>query len=441
VLPSRPPAILFMGDLVVVARQPRLITDAKARGFAPLLVVTPHTDPARIAACRNDPTHPLSALEDVIWVPDAKVETVVPAVQPLLRAYDVQGVLSCGEVFVEPVGVLGDCLGLPGAGSAASRICRNKLLQRTALGELSPTWEVVTPEDREGFDPGRFSFPVVVKPVGRFYSLGVRQVNHAEELHAILRTYPEDETVLVESRVDGLEFSVESLVQDGKVIWAGVTGKESNEHGGIFFTEMVHTSPAELPDQECALLLEANTKALRRVGFRDGITHSEFRLSEGRAVLMEVAARMPGDGITFLWELAAGQPLEPVMLDLALGVPTSYPQPLRRATQAFLDHPFGILSDVVSEDGVVSWVERDDRWPTFVPVGEDEPPARRAVLVGRLAGATLGELTDSGQRSVSVVFDAPLTEPAEPLIKYFSDDVTILVTQPVSISDDSGVMV
>jgi ATP-grasp domain len=438
---TRPPAIIFMGDLVVVARQPRLVTEARARGLAPLLVVTPHTDPDRLAACRTDPTHPLAGIEDVIWVPDARVETVLPAVQSWLRAYDVQAVMSCGEVFVEPVGVLGDCLGLPGAGSAASRICRNKLLQRIAAGELSPAWRVVTPEERAGFDATGFPFPVVVKPVGRFYSLGVRQVNRAEDLPGILKTYPDDETVLVESRVEGPEFSVEALVQDGRVIWSGVTGKESNEHGGTFFTEMVHTSPAELPAAECQVLVDANAEVLRRVGFRDGITHAEFRMSEGGAVLMEVAARMPGDGITFLWELATGKPLEPVMIDLALGVPASYPAPRRRATQAFLDHPFGILHDVVSAEGEVSWVERDDRWPAFVPVAEHEAAGRRAVLVGRLPGATLGEQSDSSQRSVSVVFDAPLDEPTEPLVKSFSDDVTIVVDTEVSTSNSSGVMV
>jgi biotin carboxylase len=423
------PAILFMGDLVIVARQPRLISEARRRGFAPLLVVTPETDPDRLAACRADPTHPLSALEDVVEVAEAKVDAVFPAVQPWLRRYRVQAVMCIGDLFVEPVGLLGECLGLRGPGATASRICRNKLLQRTAAPHLSPPFEVVTPADRMTVDTGRLDFPVVVKPVGRFSSLGVRQVKQPGELAAVLATYPADETVLVESRVVGPEFSVEALAADGEVFWSGVTAKETNESSGIFFTEMGHVSPADLAATDARALVEANAEVLRCVGFRDGITHAEFRLSAGRPVLMEVAARLPGDGITFLWELATGQPFEPVMVDLALGVPTSYPAPRRRAVQVYLEHPYGRLRDVTSTATPVYWVARDDRWPAFEPAAPQAAPRGCAVLVTREPGEPLGPQTDSEARSASVIFDAPFGEPIAELAKVFAGEVSITVDE------------
>nr|BFE86612.1 hypothetical protein GCM10020093_092130 [Planobispora longispora] len=70
---------------------------------------------------------------------------MVPAVQPLLRRYDVRGVLCIGDLFVEPVGMVAACLNLPGAGAGASRTSRNKLLQRTTVPHLSPDFRVVTP--------------------------------------------------------------------------------------------------------------------------------------------------------------------------------------------------------------------------------------------------------------------------------------------------------
>ncbi|GGS42031.1 MULTISPECIES: ATP-grasp domain-containing protein [Actinokineospora] len=424
---TRPPAILFMGDLVIVARQLRLITEAHRRGYAPLLVVTPHTDPARLAELRADPEHPLSLLADVVEVADAKVDYVVPGIQPLLRRYDVRAVLCVGDFFVEPVGVVGDLLGVPGAGMAASRISRNKLLQRTAMADLSPAFEVVTPADRTGPVGEGLSFPVVVKPVARFSSLGVRQVKAREDLPSVLATYPDDETVLVESRVVGPEFSVEALTQNGEVLWSGVTAKQTNESGGIFFTEMGHTSPAPIPDADRAALIAANTTALKRIGFRDGISHAEFRLSENGPVLMEIATRLPGDAITFLWHLATGEPLEPVMIDLALGEPTSYPEPRRRAAQVYLEHPYGTLRDVTSTGSPVSWVSRDEIWPVFTPQAADAAPADHAVLVTVVPGDVLGPQTDSEARSASVVFDLPLDEAVEPLAKQYADTVTITV--------------
>lgn len=422
-----PSAVLFMGDLVVLARQGRLIEEAVRRGLAPLAVVSTDTDLARLDAARADQTHPLRGLAEVVQVTDARIATVLPAVQPLLRRYDVRAVISVGEVFVEPVGMLAACLGLPGVGTKASVICRNKLLQRTTVPEFSPRWQVVPVAERAGFSLPHAEFPAVVKPAGRFYSSGVRQVYDQEQLTAALAVFGAEEISLVESRVVGPEFSVEALVQNGEVIWSGVTGKETNEHESDFFTELSHTCPALIPAEQEQALIAANAEILRRVGLRDGITHGEYRYTKDGVVLMEVAARLPGDAITFLWELATGEPVEPVMLDLALGEPASYPAPRRRARQHFLDHPHGVLRDVTADQAEVAWPSRDDRWPVFTPVETDAPAEVHAVLVGRLPGDVLGVQRDSGHRSASLILDAPLANDLDAFTKEAVESVRLVV--------------
>ncbi|MGW4651710.1 ATP-grasp domain-containing protein [Kitasatospora sp. NPDC004289] len=424
---NRPDALLLMGDLVVLARQGRLITDAVRRGLAPIAVVSPDTDQDRLAELRADPASPLAGLAEVVRVADAKPSTVAPAVAPLLHRYRVRGVISVGEVFVEPVGVLADALGLPGTGSAAALICRDKLLQRIAAPAYAPAWRTVPAEERATFTLPAGEFPVVVKPAGRFYSSGVRMVHTQAELTEALGALAGHETALVEARVSGPEYSVEALVQGGEVIWSGVTGKESNEAGGRYFTEVEHTSPAELDEETREALVAANREVLRLVGLRDGITHAEYRYTERGVVLMEVAARLPGDGITFLWELATGQGVEPVMLDLALGLPASYPQPRRRARQHFLEHGHGVLADVTAEGAEVYWTARDDRWPSFAPLAADAPAALHAVLTGRRPGDLLGPQVDSGHRSASLILDAPLGEPIAQATKTFAEQVRVVV--------------
>jgi hypothetical protein len=411
-------AVVFMGDMVVVARQERLVTEAVRRGLAPILVMRTNQDPARLARRQSDPDHPLSLIREVVWVEDERVETVLAALTPVLRRYRPVAVVSTGEIFVEAVALLADCLGLRGTGSAAARICRNKLFQRLTAPGLAPDWIAVPPGARATIDPATLTFPVVVKPVGRYYSSGVRQVDRPADLAAVLAGYPDDECLLVERRVRGPEFSVEALVQ----------AKRTNEHTTRYFTEMGHTSPAPLPTDETRALVEANTDLIRRLGLRDGMTHAEFRLEDKRPVLMEIAARMPGDGITFLWELATGRPVEPTVLDIALGVPTDYPAPARRASQIFLNHPAGRLVDVSAGSDRVSWVERDDRWPAFRPVPAQAPPGRRAVIVGRSVGDLLGDVPDSTGRCASVIFDAPLDAPFDDVEKEFMADVSITVT-------------
>lgn len=406
--PARSRAVLFMGDLAVFARQARLFDAAWSRGYTPLVVVSENTDLDRLEEVRRDRTHALASVADVVQVPDARPATVLAAVRGLVSRYDIRGVMSVGEVFVEPVGVLADCLGLPGAGSAASLICRDKVLQRMAAPHYAPRWQVVPFAQRPAFTLAGDEFPVVVKPAGRFYSSGVKRVSDQLDLTATLATYAREETVLVESLVVGREFSVEALVQNGEVLWSAVTGKETNQHVGPYFTETSHTCPAVLDTEDAQALLAAHADVVRAVRFQDGITHGEYRMTDDGVVLMEIAARLPGDAITFLWELATGQPIEPVMLDLALGLPTSYPPPRRRARQRFVDHPHGVLADVTADGLPVSWPSRDDRWPRLEPRQAAAPPEARGVLVARAPGDRLGVQVDSEQRSACVIVDGPL---------------------------------
>ncbi|MFF7469627.1 ATP-grasp domain-containing protein [Streptomyces sp. NPDC008092] len=425
---NRKPAVVVMSDLVVLARQTRLIEEIVARDLVPLVLVGPDTPMDRLRAHMADPAHPLSLMDELVRVPDSSVDTVLAAVQDWVREYDVKASICCGEVFVDPAGALGELLGLPGPGGWAARVCRDKIMQRTALDAFGPRWRAVAPSGRAEAEPP--GYPAVVKPAGRMYSSGVRRVDDAQALRAALEGYGPEESVLLEELVEGPEFSVEALVFDGEVLWSGITAKRTNEDGGRFFTEMGHTSPAPgLTGDEEEALLSANAGVLAGIGFRYGITHAEFRLSRGEAVLMEVAARLPGDAITMLWHLATGVPMEPAIVDLALGVKPDYPRPARRAVQRYLDHGSGQLGDV-GLDGAeagVSWIKRDGLWPAATPADAQAPARCTAVLVARESGELLGEQADSGARSLSVVGDGPLDADLDALSRQWVSAVRVAV--------------
>ncbi|MFE5868447.1 acetyl-CoA carboxylase biotin carboxylase subunit family protein [Streptomyces roseifaciens] len=352
-------------------------------------------------------------MAEAVHVPDCELDTLLAGVRTYLTDYDVQAVLNCGEVFVEPAGALAEALGLPGPGAHAARVCRHKVLQRLAAPHLAPHWAMLgRAEQAPAAADAWQSFPAVLKPAGRMSSSGVRSVANAAELRTELAQYPPDEMLLLEERVHGAEFSVETLVYEGEILWSGITRKNTNEDGTRYFTETGHTSPAPgLSPAEEARLLEANASLLRAISFRTGMSHAEFRLSGERVALMEIAARPPGDAITKLWHLATGRPLEPALVDLALGQRPDIPAPRRRARQIYLDHPVGVLADVeCAEDVPVSWVSKDVAWPHFASVEPDAPARLAAVIVTREAGQELGEWSDSGGRAVSVVVDGPLGE-------------------------------
>ncbi|MBT2676528.1 hypothetical protein J7E95_38250 [Streptomyces sp. ISL-14] len=93
----------------------------------------------------------------------------------------------------------------------------------------------------------------------------------------------------------GQEFSVEALVQHGRPVFASVTTMETPESVSSSFVELSHRVPCAFAPTT-STLPEANCEMPERLGFEDGIAHSQWRLTaDGRPRLMEVAARTPGD--------------------------------------------------------------------------------------------------------------------------------------------------
>ena len=243
-------------------------------------------------------------------------------------------------------------------------------------------------------------------------SSGVRRIDSQQDLDEALPDYPEHETLLIEELVEAPEFSVESLVHNGEVVWAGVTAKRTNEDGTDSFTEMGHVSPAAgLSAQDERALLDANRTLLERLRFGSGMAHAEFRAKDGVVTLMEIAARPPGDAITILWHLATGQPIEPALVDLALGIRPPARAVRRRAEQIYLDHPQGTLTGVEGGPTPVFWVSSSRQWPRVEPAGSDGPARACAVVATREPGDLLGAIRSSADRSASVIVDYPLSWP------------------------------
>ncbi|ALG09664.1 ATP-grasp domain-containing protein [Kibdelosporangium phytohabitans] len=427
---GKAPALVIMTGLKMIIRHLRLVEYARELDVVPIMVFSAGGDLKRLRELTGQPDHPLSGLGELWPVPDSTVGGVLGSVQDLLERYDVRGVLSCGEYFVEPAAALADVLGLPGPGWSAAASSRNKLLQRYALPDHSPGWRVIHPSARSSVAGLELPWngPLVVKPVGRMSSSGVRQLASAADLAAAVGGYPADETLLIEQRVVGAEFSVESLVQGGEPRWSGITGKSTNEDGGGTFVEMSHTiPPVGLPAADAAELTKVNAEVLRRLEVRDAITHAEYRVGDRGVTLMEVALRVPGDGISVLWHLATGASMEERIVDLAIGRDVSYPEPVRRGRHVYLDHPHGTLVDVRADGTPVSWTTRDERWPRLHATDRDAPPRSCAVLVSKVPGDELGTIADSDARSASVLVDAPLDADIDEVTAAACDGVEIIV--------------
>ncbi|GAA3723435.1 ATP-grasp domain-containing protein [Salinactinospora qingdaonensis] len=430
---SRPDAFILSGSFLAVARAPLYLEELTRRGLRVLLITPSRWRDAALTAM-HDTEHPAAAVHEVAFVEgeagreSSYVADAVAAARRWRERYRIVGACAVGETQVEPTGLLADGLGLPSPGLRATRACRSKYLQRWYLPEFSPAALVIPPGERERVDLTHAGLPAVIKPSGGHSSSGVQTVNDADELRARLAEYPDHETVLVEERVRGQEFSVESLVQGGEVVFASVTRKETTDTGtATTFVELSHTVPNDHTALD-ATLLDANRRMLRALAFEDGVSHAEWRIDpEGRPVLMEVAARPPGDGICELFRLATGRSLEPEIIRVALGEPVAAPRFSRQARQIYLEHQPGLLRDVtVDWEGVQpQWVGSGDLWPRIGPAAPEDPASLRAVLVHREHGTELGALRSSDDRVASVFIDAPTVAQVDALERRVREAVAV----------------
>jgi argininosuccinate lyase len=244
------------------------------------------------------------------------VAAVLACCQHLARELRIAGVTSSSEYFISAAAYVARALGLPGEDPGKLTAARDKSVQRQRFADCgtdSPGFRVVSSAQEAVQAARRLGLPVVVKPVSRSGSVGVRRcgtsqevAGHVSELLATTadeRGRPLPARVLVESYLLGPEFSVEVL--DGAV--RAVVGKHLDESLG--FLEVGHDVPAAIGADASTVLADSARAALAALGLSWGAAHVELRVVDGRAYVVEVNPRLAGGMIPQAILAATGQDL------------------------------------------------------------------------------------------------------------------------------------
>ncbi|MET9630710.1 ATP-grasp domain-containing protein [Lentzea sp. NPDC006480] len=210
---------------------------------------------------------------------------------------------------------LAERYGLPGATFGAAEIMRDKALLRqvtAAAGIRNPaSVRVTSPADVLAFMRER---SIVLKPSNRQAAVGTQVIHDPDDIEqAWAHCTAQDEGIFVPDRpmelsmlaeefVEGEEFSVEMLVRDGTPLWANTTGKQLVP--GPLPVELAHIVPADISADLDELLKVETARVIDAAGFRDGIVHCEWIVSDGVPHLVECAGRLAGDGILDVIQLA-----------------------------------------------------------------------------------------------------------------------------------------
>lgn len=272
-------------------------------------------------------------IADVVFTDFADLDVARRDLLAFARDAGVGGVVTAWEFFAPLVTRLAAELGLPGNDPALADASRNKALMADAFaaGDV-PRPRTLTLDDatlaRARIDDAGFSYPIVVKPAENAGSVGVSVVDSPAGLDAAVRLAghwthefphgtPLDMTVVVQEYVGGEEYSVETVVARGVMRHLAITQKFTTSD--TTRAETGHTVPAPVDVDTAKLIHHTVEQALTSLGIRNGVGHTELKVLDGSAVVIEVGARPPGDNIMKLVTHATGVSEARCYLQAALG--------------------------------------------------------------------------------------------------------------------------
>ncbi len=287
-------------------------------------------------------------------VDNMDVDALVGAAREVSAQHDVSGVFCYDEGLVWPAASVSRELGLPGSPPESIAACRDKNATRTALAEAGVAQPIsigVRDLDEALAAADKIGYPVVVKPRGLAGSMGVALARDAAEATAAYAaatgvSYPGvpvfEVSVLVEEYVDGPEISIDAVFHDGACVPLAVAHKQVGFDP--FFEETGHVVDGSDPLLTDPTLIDALRRSHDALGFHTGVTHTEFRFGSHGPRLLEVNARVGGDMIPLLGQLATGVDIAMAAADVAAGrAPDITPRHRRAAAVAFLYPEYDLL--------------------------------------------------------------------------------------------------
>jgi carnosine synthase len=284
------------------------------------------------------------------------------------------GVLTFWEDSVCVAARVAAALGLPGNPPEAVDAARSKIRTREVsarLGLPTPKAQRVRSLDELYAAAADVGFPSVVKPEFGASAMGCVRVDNFESLpglYTLIRGVVRPETdgifragndLLLEEYLDGVEFDVDLVMQDGQCMFSSVsqnwpTAEPSFQETGLH-------CPPDHKRKPVRGLVDFSVQTVQAFGFRTGVLHVEGKCTGRGPRIVEVNARMGGARIYQIVEAVWGVDLIEAQLCSCLDSPQTL-KPSRKprcavvnaivhapATGRLVALPFG---EVVPEGGL-----------------------------------------------------------------------------------------
>ncbi len=330
--------------------------------------------PVVLSYQQQDRTVPASVLGNGVLLHEVDTNdraAVIAAADKLAEECDIAGVVPGFEYYVPVAAEVAARLGLPGLAPEVAERVRDKRLMRQALATTGldiPQFRVAGSRAAVEAAAEAIGYPLVIKPPGAAGSVHVSRVEDAGQLRAAYDLLCAEtdldlgndlgREVLIESYLDGPEYSAEGYVVAGVPTVVSITEKLLSAPPN--FVELGHTVPADLPAARLGELAGWAATVVEALGVDNALFHLEFRVCGGRPFVIELGARMPGDQITRLVGLSTGVSLADVLVQIATGTRSSGGRGLdvefarTAGIRFFRDPELGVLTRVPTTDELLS---------------------------------------------------------------------------------------
>lgn len=311
--------------------------DAHLKPFTELgvrVVMIQHPD--KVTPYQVEAAHVLLKFDYTEW------DAVRPFAQAAHEVFGFDTVVSLTEPGLNPAARLNDLFGFgDGRRFEVSRRMRDKALMRAHLQERGfPSVDHARVTDRASLSAfgNRAGYPFIVKPTSTTAGFGLVKAHGPDDLDRVWKRVEElrgartdrgstmftVDGFLMESYVDGPEYSVESFSFAGRHVVIAVTEKLVDE---THFAELGHAMPARLEQGAHDEITAAVTGFLTVMGVIDGPAHTEVRVGPDGPVVIESHNRMGGDSIIELIGATYGLDLSALSVGWPLGRAPELPGP------------------------------------------------------------------------------------------------------------------
>jgi len=313
------------------------------------------------------------------------------AVIEAVRDLTIDGVLTVSADRAVPVvAAVAEALGLPGIGVETAHLMTHKVAMRSRLADAGvpqPRFAALRSMSERRRAAAEVGFPAVLKPADSGGQRAVFRVETLDDidahLHEALTASPTGEAIL-EQYVEGMEMNGIVIARDGEAI--PLTLSDRMRPPGLGFgVGWIHVYPATVYGHQLEESERVASHTVKALGLRTGIAFPQLIATpDGRVLVVECAARIPGGQMADLVRHATGVDLVEVQLRMALGeelpdelVLPHFKQPLaiRFLTAEPGPLPTGRVTRIGSLERVLAFpgvVQAD----TYLQVGEVIRPVR-----------------------------------------------------------------